>query len=89
MSDAVVDRLDKILEALQLAAMPLDKRLWTAAQAATYLQVSEHHLVTRYIHREEFPRPIWLPSTTPGGKSPKTRRWVASEIVEWAQGYQE
>jgi predicted DNA-binding transcriptional regulator AlpA len=80
-------KLDQLIDVLQRPSIPLDVALWSAAEVAAYLCVSVAQVRERYACRPDFPRPIRLPVTGSSGQGHP--RWKASEVIEWAENYQE
>lgn len=79
-------KLDELIQVLKRPTIPLDVALWCVADVATYLGVSDAQVRERYACRPDFPRPIRLPVAGSGRGHP---RWKASEIIAWAERYQE
>lgn len=62
--------------------VPIDRALWSAADAAQYLGVTPRTVSERYAALPDFPKAIRLPSTGSRGLA----RWKAGEVIRWAEG---
>lgn len=71
----LIDALKAISEGLQDAKIPLADRLWTVADIADYIQLSEFTVSRRVVNQPSFPTPVALSS----------RRWFAGEVISWAK----
>lgn len=58
---------------------PAQDRLWSCADVAAYVSLSERVVVERLQHQPDFPRPVRLL----GARSHP--RWVPADVIEWAQ----
>lgn len=67
-------------------AIPLEIDLWSGTEIAAYLKVGARQVLERYAPLPDFPKAIRLP-TSEGGKGQP--RWKASEVIAWAERYQE
>jgi hypothetical protein len=76
----LASKLDRLIDILSSPVTPIDKTLWTADQAAKYLDISPRTLTESYALRRDFPSAIML---TEGTKK-STRRWNAAEVIAWA-----
>ena len=73
--------IQRIAEAVALKmAFPPEIDLWDARMVANYLKVSERTVAENYSAHHRFPKPIDLSEGTN-----RTRRWKATEVVEWAE----
>lgn len=66
--------------------IPVDVALWSTADCAAYLRISESSFQQRVACLPGFPQAIRLPRATGHTGHP---RWKAREVIEWAEGYQE
>lgn len=57
-----------------------DDQLWLPSEVASFLRVSTRQVAERYAMREDFPRPIRLPSDT---RTKPRMRWYKSQIIDW------
>lgn len=69
------------------APVPIDVALWTIAEVANYLRVSEQHCRERLAPLPSFPRAIRLPSSGPAGRG--APRWRAREVIDWSHTLRE
>jgi len=74
-SDAILERLDKLIVATAAAGIPFRKRWLDATGVAALLSVSTRTVLERYAHCADFPVPLKFGHP----------RWKASEILEWAE----
>ena len=51
--------------------------IWTAADIAQWLKLSQRHVAERLVHEVNFPQPIL------GAR--RKQRWLRDEVVQWAQ----
>lgn len=79
LADAVAERVTPMV--------PLNIALWSADQIAAYCSVTRRHVLEAMAPLPSFPRCISLPGTGPGNRG--TRRWKASDVIEWAESRQE
>jgi predicted DNA-binding transcriptional regulator AlpA len=70
--------LEKLLEKTELDT---DERLWTPADVANFLQVSEASVMKNYFYMPDFPKGFRLPSK----KGMGSRRWYARDIKQWCE----
>ncbi len=80
------DQLAAAVAARITASIPIEFDLWGSAEIAAYLKVSSKHVLDRYAPMTDFPLAIRLPTQNGGHGQP---RWKASEIIAWAEKYQE
>lgn len=80
-------KLDELITVLKRPPIPIDVALWSVAEIAAYLCVSDTQVRERYACRPDFPRAIRLPVTGSSGRGHP--RWKASEVIEWAERHQE
>ena len=85
--ELILQKFDTLIAATRAAAMPIDLKLWDAEHIGLYMCVSTRQVAERYAMRPDFPRPICLPNSGEGIKT--TRRWKASEVIEWADRLQQ
>lgn len=76
-----IDELAQAIATRLQPAVPFDRVLWTAAEAAAYLRVATRTVAERYAARPDFPTAIRLPTEGRRG----LLRWRATEIVKWAE----
>jgi predicted DNA-binding transcriptional regulator AlpA len=89
MSAVLEKQLADLIDVLKRPTIPLSVALWSTAEVAAYLCVSESQVGARYACRPEFPRPIRLPVDSCNGKGQGRPRWKAGEVIEWAERHQE
>ena len=73
--------LEKLLEKTE---SDTEERLWTPADVANFLQVSEASVMKNYYYMPDFPKGFRLPSK----KGMGSRRWYASDIKNWCRRQQ-
>jgi len=78
-SDAILERLDKLIVATTAAGIPFRKRWLDATGVAALLSVSTRTVLERLAHRADFPAPIRFGHP----------RWKASEVLEWAERHRQ
>ncbi len=74
----LLEAIDRMTQSM-LAAIPVDKRLWTSETCAQYLSYSTAHFLARIACRPDFPKAHHI------GSGDKGRRWKAAEVIEWAE----
>jgi len=84
-NDAAAQNLEQLAhllkEVLRLADSENENRLWTPADIANFLQVSEASVMKNYYYMPDFPRGFRLPSK----KGMGSRRWYARDIKIWCE----
>ena len=80
-------KIAELIDVLKRPAVPLEIALWSVADVAAYLAMSDAQVRERYACRPDFPRPIRLPVYGSSGRGHP--RWKAQEIIEWAEAHQE
>lgn len=71
-----VDRA--MIEAIrQVAQIPTDRRLWSLATIAAFLEYEEVYVANEIVKRPDFPRPTKI-----GGTGHP--RWKAGDVMAWA-----
>ncbi|MAZ05553.1 hypothetical protein A8B84_11790 [Marinobacter sp. EhC06] len=68
--------LEKLLEKTESVS---EERLWTPADVANFLQVSEASVMKNYYYMPGFPKGFRLPSK----KGMGSRRWYPNDIKDW------
>lgn len=66
--------------------IPIDVALWSVADCAAYLRISESSFYQRVACMPGFPQAIRIPRLDGSRGHP---RWKAREVIEWAEGHQE
>jgi len=66
-------------------SIPIDVALWDAETIGEYLHVSAAYVKGSYAPLPDFPKAHRLPSANGKGHP----RWKATQIIEWANKYQE
>jgi len=75
-------QLTQVLEKLLEKTEPdTEERLWTPADVANFLQVSEASVMKNYYYMPDFPKGFRLPSK----KGMGSRRWYPSDIKKWCE----
>src|SRR5690554_266879 len=67
--------LEALNKSVQANSVPLPDRLWSVADIADYIQLSEYTTGQRVVTQPGFPEPISLAS----------KRWMAGDIIDWAK----
>ena len=57
--------------------LPLEARIWTAAECGSYLGVTREHFLLRGRWEDGFPRSLKMSNS-------KRPRWSAKAVVDWA-----
>ncbi len=84
--NTLLDQLaDEISQRIR-PAIPLSIDLWDSETIASYLKKSSRQVRERYAVMPGFPQAIRLPS---GGTEKSHPLWKASEVIRWAEKYQE
>ncbi|EEE06887.1 hypothetical protein KTE49_20535 [Burkholderia multivorans] len=76
----LIERLDRLIDALEKQANRSEDTLWDAAQIAKWLGLSKTTVEIRVVTRPGFPAAL-----RPAGAEQGQRRWFANEVVEWAR----
>ena len=71
----------QLKELLKMADSADEDRLWTPADVANFLQVSEASVMKNYFYMPDFPKGFRLPSK----KGMGSRRWYARDIKQWCE----
>ena len=82
----MIDKLARAVAAHMPPAIPIEIALWSSADCAAYLRISDTNFGQRVACLPGFPQAIRLPRATGHTGHP---RWNAREVVEWAERYQE
>ncbi|MDH2999493.1 hypothetical protein A1D23_05215 [Chelonobacter oris] len=61
------------------------RELWTVADIADYFRYSERHIRGAIICDPYFPKPVKLPSQRNPKKSSNALRWIAGDVVRYAE----
>lgn len=86
MDTDLIDKLARAIAANLPAHIPIDVALWSAADCAAYLRISESSFYQRVAPLPGFPQAIRIPRADGHKGHP---RWKAREVIEWAEQYQE
>lgn len=86
MTDDLIDRLAAAVAERIRKPIPIQVELWSAAEIAAYLKVSQRQVIERYSKLPDFPPAIRLLSA---GRRSGRPRWRASEVIAWAEKYRE
>lgn len=83
---ALTDLAHAIAESMR-PTLPLDIDLWSADEIAAYVKMTPRYVAEHLVMHPSFPRPIYFPTgiKSKGGR----RRYKASEVIEWAESWQE
>lgn len=74
-----------LLETLRQPPLPVEIDLWSADEIARYLKRERRTVMESYACLPNFPKAIRLPSKGVRGQP----LWKASEVIAWAERYQE
>lgn len=80
---ALIDKIDALIAVLKRPAIPAERILWDAEQAAAYLGVTARHFAERIACKPDFPKAIRLAEIKGG------LRWKAEEVMDWAESRRE
>jgi len=83
MNDALIDRLDALINVLARPKIPADRELWDSNQASSYLGMSARNFSGRIACKPDFPRAIRLADIKGG------MRWKAQEVMDWVENRRE
>lgn len=84
MNEAInIDQLAESIAKKMATSVPLELRLWNAAECAEYLRVAPRQFKERTSQIHTFPPAVRLPSDN-GLGHPK---WYAQEVIDWAKKY--
>ena len=86
MNNITIDQLAEAIAERVRPVIPLSVALWDYKLIGAYLNKSPQQVRQRYAPLPGFPQPYRLPS---GGKERSHPLYKASEIIEWAEKYQE
>lgn len=79
-SQALYDKLDKLISVLSKPKVADNKTLWDAQECADYLKLTKKKFMGNVAGRRTFPSPRKV-----GGSENRTNwRWVASDVIAWA-----
>lgn len=79
--DALFNRLDALINALQAPKIPPSKALWNTDQCAAYLGVSKKKFAYDIACKKTFPEARNVGDTI----NSTNYRWVAGEVMTWAE----
>lgn len=82
----LLERLAAAVAERVSARIPVEIDLWSAAEIAAYLKMSERQVTERYAPLPDFPKAYRLPTASGGNGHP---RWRAREVIAWAERYVE
>jgi len=89
MSEPTPNLIDQLAAAVAeriTPTIPIDIDLWGAAEIGAYLKMGSRQVLERYAPLPDFPKAIRLPTQGGGFGQP---RWRATEVIAWAERYQE
>ena len=75
MTDDVLSKLDELIAAIKVAAVPITDRWLDASGVGALLSQEPRYVLERLACRKDFPAPMRVGHP----------RWKASEIQEWAE----
>lgn len=85
MESVIEAKRTQVLEEVAKPAIPLKVALWDCKSIATYLGLSYRQVMDRTTKLAGFPAPIRLPAEKSWGQP----RWKATEVIRWAESFQE
>ena len=77
MTEDLASLADLIAARIQV---PIEHRLWDAAEVADYLRVSKWTFQAEYAPHPKFPRPVRVPGVKNNRMQP---RWMARDVIEY------
>ena len=83
LAEKVVELLDKRMK----APIPIEHALWSTKEIGEYLQRPAQVVRDRVVCVPGFPKAIRLPNA--GGLGTAHPRWKASEVIAWAESFQD
>lgn len=78
---ALIERLDMLIQTLQMPKIPKNKELWNSAQASNYLGLSKNKFMYSVACKRTFPKPRNVGDSI----NSTNYRWLAGEVMSWAE----
>ncbi|TCG08871.1 hypothetical protein BZM27_09230 [Paraburkholderia steynii] len=76
----LIDRIDRLIEALERPQLKPEETLWKSEQIADWLGLSKQTVELRVVTRPDFPAAL-----RPVDSKQAQRRWFASDVMKWAR----
>ncbi|MFP3604697.1 hypothetical protein [Paraburkholderia sp. SIMBA_053] len=76
----LIDRIDRLIQALERPQLKPEETLWKSEQIADWLGLSKQTVELRVVSRPDFPAAL-----RPVDSKQAQRRWFASDVMKWAR----